>query len=183
MELICKMDNINEIKFPAFQIIDKSDNNLQCNEKFKNLEKNLQSKIIQNFQKDILTFYFNGKSFHILELYQNLYIILQFESFQSIRETTRHTVALQMRVLNELGEGVFIEDKTKKIIFANPSAEKILELNSYEIMGKSFVSFIFPEEESVRVERILQKVTGETKEIKSTRFETQIKNKFGLVYL
>lgn len=177
------MSNINELKFPAFLIIEKMNSNYQFNDKFSKLEELLQDKIINSFQNDVLTLYFNEKSYQILELSPNLYIVLPIESYQSIREATRHTIALQMRVLNELGEGVFIEDKTRKIIFANPSAEKILEINPYEIVGQSFTSFIYPEEESIRVERILQKVTGETKGIKSTRFETQIKNKEGIVYL
>ena len=177
------MNTINEMKFPAFLVIDKEKNTFQFNDKFINLDEALQEKIKNNYLSDIFSFYFNEKSYQILEISQNMYIILQTEQSQSIREATRHSMALQMRILNELGEGLFIIDKTGKIIFANPSAEKILELNTYEIMGQSFTNFIHPEEERIRVERILQKVTGKDKAIKSTRFETQIKNRENMVYL
>ncbi len=179
------MINIEDLNSPAFFIYNKNDKML-FNKKFDELNNSLKERITKQFNEKNFTFFFQEKNYHIVEIASNLYIVIQeiSESHQSIREATRHSMALQMRILNELGEGVFIEDKTGKIIFANPSAEKILDLVSYEIVGQSFLSFIVPDEEKIRVERIFHKLTAEVNEVKSARFETQIKNKQGdIIYL
>ena len=172
------MLNLDELQVPAFCISSKT-NEVTANKKYKQLELALQEKIQLNYYKKNFVFNFQEKNYQIIELSVNVFIIIQdlVESYQTIREATKHSMALQMRILNELGEGVFIEDKTGKIIFANPSAEKVLDLVSYEIVGQSFLSFIYPEEEKIRIQRLLQKLSVEINENKSVRFETQIKNK------
>ena len=179
------MVNLEELNVPAFCISSKNEI-IGGNKKYEQLELSLLEKIKLNFSKKIVAFNFQDKSYHITELTPNIFIIIYepIESHQTIRESTRHSMALQMRILNELGEGVFIEDKTGKIIFANPSAEKTLDLASYEIVGQSFLSFIYPEEEKIRIQRLLQKLSVELNEIKSVRFETQIKNENSdIIYL
>lgn len=179
------MINIDELNLPAF-IISGKHKEFCFNKKFNSLDSKLKEKIQNQFFENNLTFIFQDKNYHIHDIASDLYIITQDqnETRQSIREATRHSMALQMGILNELGEGVFIEDKTGKIIFANPSAEKTLNLASYEIVGQSFLSFVFPDEEKIRIERILQKLNPELTETKSARFETQIKNKNSdIIYL
>ena len=94
------------------------------------------------------------------------------DSLESIKKSTREAVALQMRILNELGEGVLIEDKTGKIIFTNPSASALLNELDYRIIGKNFVNFIQPEEERARVENILKRI--KISNLGSIKFETLI---------
>ena len=179
------MIDINDLNQPAFFISDEN-STYGFNKLFNALDKNLREKIVQSFSEESFAFTIQDKTIRILEIGLDTYIILQeqFELNPSIREATKHSMALQMRILNELGEGVIIEDKTGKIIFANPSAEKILELATYEIVGQSFLSFLFPEEEKIRIQRMLIKLTSEINEVKSARFETQFKNKKSeIVYL
>ena len=176
---------IEDLSLPAFSI-SESDGKFRYNKKFLEFDNAIQEKIKQNFNDKNFLFSFQDKNFHILEISSNTFIITleQNESHVSIREATRHSMALQMRILNELGEGIFIEDKTEKIIFANNSAEKILDLASYEIVGQRFLSFIYPEEEKIRIQRILQKFMSEVVEAKSIRFETQFKSKNSeIIYL
>ena len=182
------MLDINELNLPAF-LCDEQKNITCFNNKFTEINSHFKDKLLTNFR-----FYYESQLFQIIELSANTFIVLkpktgqdqtnqnqivqdQFEQHQSIREATRHSMALQMRILNELGEGVFIQDKNEKIIFLNPSAEKILEYASYEIVGKSFLDFIIPEEEKIRVSRLTKKLLAEKLDSKPLRFETQIKNK------
>ncbi len=179
------MLNINELNTPAFSLSDDKDE-FYFNTKFSDLDTEIKENILKNFREKNLIFVFQEKNFHIIELASNVFIINSeaAETHRSIREATKHSLALQMRILNELGEGVFIEDQTGKIIFVNPSAEKILDLVSYEIVGQSFLSFIYPDEEKIRIQRTLYKITSDLNDNRSIRFETQIRKKNSeLVYL
>ena len=178
------MIDIDNLTVPAFVASNLKE--ICSNSIFQDLEIELQERIRENFLENTTFFTFKEKNYHMVEISNNNFIIIQehTEPHQTIRESTRHSMALQMRILNELGEGVFIQDKNEKIIFLNPSAEKTLGLAAYEIVGKSFLDFITPEEEKIRVNRLTQKLLGETLDTKSIRFETQIKNKQSeIIYL
>lgn len=90
---------------------------------------------------------------------------------QAFKDYLKNTMRFQFKILHELGEGVLIVDKTKKIVFANPAVERLLGLQSYEVMGKEFAEFVTPEEEQ---ERVREEIRRSQLFVQSFRFETQV---------
>jgi PAS domain S-box-containing protein len=179
------MIDINLLDIPSFILIEET-SKIDFNLPFDKYSDDLKDQIKNCILNKKLSVIYQEKNYHLTEISPLTYIVIEepIENYQSIRESTRLSMALQMRILNELGEGIFIEDKTGKIIFVNPSAEKILNQFGYEIVGKSFLNFIFPDEEKIRIERILSKMFSEPTINKSSRFETQIKSKNSeIIYL
>lgn len=72
-------------------------------------------------------------------------------------------------IVNNLGEGILIEDKRSIITFVNPSLEKILGYKEKELVGQHWKKIV-PEEE-------LQKISNKTrsrKDIQAEKYETQL---------
>lgn len=169
------MINLEELSVAAFSYNQES-GNIYFNKKFNLLSANIKKKINKINFNDKFPFQNIENDIKIIEISTDTYILEEIQdSFEIIKESTKHTIALQMRILNELGEGVLIIDKNKKIIFCNPSAELSFGLISYKIIGNEFLNFIYPEEEKIRVKNIIKR----TKTIKSNsiKFETQIQRK------